>query len=104
MLVTDSRFHFHVTEHFSRFENCLQTFCRKRFHPLWQTCDFDTVLNNVDHITLACGSIIVLKCFVEFFDMCFADHSHTLHLVVLKKSLLSITTVLVLRSHTRSVK
>ena len=39
-------------------------------------------LNIVDHITLACGSIIVLKCFLEFFDMCFADHSHTLHLVV----------------------
>ena len=73
-------------------------------HHLRQTCDFDTVLNIVDHITPACGSIIVLKCFLEFFDMCFVDHSHTLHLVVLKKSLLSITTVLVLRSHTRSVK
>ena len=104
MLVTDARFHLHVTEHFSRFENCLQTFGRKRFHPLWQMCDFDTVINIVDHITLACGSIIMLKKFLEFFDLCGADHSHTLHLVVFKKSLWSITTVLVLRSHTRSAK
>ena len=28
---------------------------------------FDTVLNIADHITLACGSIIMLKCFLEFF-------------------------------------
>ena len=41
MLVADSRFHFRVTEHCSRFEYCLQTFGRKRFHPLWKTCDFD---------------------------------------------------------------
>ena len=67
--------------YFSRFENCLQTFFffsflfffakekeqgRKRFHPLWQTCDFETVINIVDHITLACGSIIMLKNFLSF--------------------------------------
>ena len=67
MLVTDARFHLHVTEHFSRFENCLQTFGRKRFHPLWQTCDFETVINIVDHITLACGvNHHVEKIFLSF--------------------------------------
>ena len=65
---------------FSRFENCLQTFGRNRFHPLWQTCDSGSVLNIVDHITLACG--YCFEMFSCFFDKCFADHSQTLHLVV----------------------
>ena len=80
MLVTDSRFHFHVTEHFSRFENCLQMFGRKRFHALWQTCGFDTVLNIADHITHACGSIIMLKCFLEFFLICALRIIHILYI------------------------
>ena len=30
----------------------------------------------------------MLKCFLVFFDLCFVDHSHTLHLLVFIKSLL----------------
>ena len=53
ILVTDSRFHFHVTEHFSRFENCLPNVRSQTFFILiGKRVILTLFFNIVDHITL----------------------------------------------------